>query len=75
MVSQNPKGPIQENAHVPSPYHLLRPKGILFPLLFSTVAVRSQVLKAPLENGLLPKFTISVGWWGDPELDADSVLF
>lgn len=67
MVSQNPKGPIQENAHVPSPYHLLHPKGILFPLLFSTVAVGSQVLKAQLENGLLPKFTISVGWWGDPE--------
>lgn len=34
VVSQNPKGPIQENAHVPSPYHLLPPQGISFPLLF-----------------------------------------
>ena len=71
MVSQNPKGPIQETAHVPWPYHLLPPKGISFPLLFSTVAVGSQVPRTSLKMGCFQRaslFTSSDEWWGDCEL-------
>lgn len=71
-VSQNPQGAIREHAHVPSPGHLLPLKGISFPLLFSTVAVGSQVLRTQLENGLLPNSPSE--WSGEiPGLETDSL--
>lgn len=47
VVSRKPQGPIQENAHVPSLYPLLLPKGISFPLLFSTVGCSESGAQDP----------------------------
>ena len=58
----------------PLPYHLFPPKGISFPLMFSTVAVGSQVLGTQLENGLLLKYPPSAVWWGGPGLCTDELF-
>lgn len=68
MFSQKPKGPIQENTHVALLYPLLLPKGISFPLLFSIVAILSQVPGTHPESERLPTHYFPPAVWFGGEL-------